>query len=432
MKRITNEFLSKLSRGKRAYAVVALCATTAIALPAQTFTSLFSFDFTDGAEPSALVQATNGDLYGTTAVGGAYGSDITGGTVFKIATDGTLTTLYNFCAESGCTDGSLPAAGLVQATNGNFYGTTYFGGANCAAYGGCGTVFKITPSGTLTTLYSFCSQSGCTDGGNSSGALIQVTDGNLYGTAQGGAYGWGTIFKITPNGELTTLYNFCSLANCADGAYPQAGLVQATNGDLYGTTSGASIPPCADGCGTVFKITLSGTLTTLHTFCAQGTSECPDGWSPLAALVQATNGDLYGTTNQGGAYAAGGGTVFKITPSGTLTTLHGFCSLANCADGDQPYAGLVQATNGDLYGTTHGGGAYGLGAIFEITPGGTFTTAYSFCSQGGFPYCSDGEGSQTALVQDTNGTFYGTAGGGADRRQLFLWVDDNYFSLSEI
>jgi uncharacterized repeat protein (TIGR03803 family) len=160
MKRIVHA-LGKLNCGKRAYVVFVLCAATAIVLPAQTFTTLHSFDVTDGVNPGGLVQATNGDLYGTTVGGGAYGN----GTVFRITPSGTLTTLYSFCAQSGCTDGANPVAGLVQATNGDFYGTTIGGGANnnsCTynTEGGCGTVFKITPSGTLTTLYSFCSKAG--------------------------------------------------------------------------------------------------------------------------------------------------------------------------------------------------------------------------------------------------------------------------------
>jgi uncharacterized repeat protein (TIGR03803 family) len=156
--------------------VLALCAATAMALHAQTFTTLFSFDGTDGEYPAAaLVQATNGDLYGTTEYGGANAN----GTVFKITPTGTLTVLYSFCAQSGCTDGERPSAGLIQATNGDFYGTTSFGGANCASSDGCGTVFKITPSGALKTLYSFCAQSGCTDGEGPAARLVQATSGDL-------------------------------------------------------------------------------------------------------------------------------------------------------------------------------------------------------------------------------------------------------------
>jgi uncharacterized repeat protein (TIGR03803 family) len=353
---------------------------------AQTFTTLHSFDGTDGENPyyAGLVQATNGNLYGTTYGGGANGY----GTVYKITPGGTLTTVYNFCSQSGCVDGASPAAGLILATNGNFYGTTHSGGVT-----GVGTVFKITPSGTLTTLYSFCPQgAGCTDGQDPITGLIQATDGNFYGvTGYGGAYTLGSVFKITPSGTLTTLYSFCSggVDNCTDGDLPFAALVQATNGNLYGAASGGG----ADNNGTIFEITTSGALTTIHSF------DSTDGSGPLAALVQATDGNLYGTTVEGGATDVG--TVFKITPSGTLTTLYNFCSLSGCADGENPSAALVQATNGRFYGTTATYGTLFEGTIFEITSTGTLTTLYNFC-------CMNGANPYAALVQDTNGRFYGT------------------------
>jgi uncharacterized repeat protein (TIGR03803 family) len=388
------EILEKRStsmRRKPAYAAFVLCATTVIALPAQTFTTLLSFDEANGARPTAgLVQATNGDLYGTTDGFLAKRE----GTVFKITPSGTLTTVYNFCSQSGCMAGKS-IWGLVQATNGDFYGTTFEGGAK----GDYGTVFKITPSGTLTTLYSFCSLGyPCADGENPLAGLIQAANGDFYGTtgyggANAGQYCCGTIFKITPSGTLTTLYSFCSQSGCADGDVPGAALVQAINLDFYGTTSAGG----ANNGGTVFKITPSGMLTTLYTFCSQDPPYCMDGASPSAAMVQATDGDLYGTTHYGGAN--GYGTVFKITPTGTLTTLHSF----DFTDGEYP-AGLVQATDGALYGTTYEGGANGDGTVFRITPSGTLTSLYSFCSQSG---CTDGY-SPNGLVQATNGDFYGT------------------------
>jgi uncharacterized repeat protein (TIGR03803 family) len=385
-----------------------LFAATAMALPAQTFTTLHSFDGTDGYFPQvALVQGIDGNLYGTVTNGGAN----SGGTVFKITPSGTFTTIYSFCSQSGCLDGSTPFAGLVQATNGDFYGTTgeggANGGANCAPDGGCGTVFKITPTGTLTTLHGFCAQSGCTDGRLPVGTLVKATNGDFYGTTnQGGAddncsdsLSCGTVFKITPNGTLTTLHSF----DGTDGEWPYSGLVQATNGDFYGTTYYAG----ANGSGTVFKVTPSGTLATLHSF--DGT----DGAEPLdAGLVQATSGDLYGTTWRGGAN--NGGTVFKITPSGTFTTIYNFCSQSGCTDGEYPVAGLVQGTNGHLYGTTSSGGANGGGTVFRITPSGTLTTLYNVCSQGG-NRCTDGYRPQAGLAQATNGDFYGTTfDGGAN------------------
>src|ERR1039457_5075208 len=356
MKRTVNVF-SKLNWGTRACTVLVLCATTAIAGPAQTLTTLYSFcsqsGCTDGNWPEArLVQATNGDLYGTTIYGGVAPFN-NSGTVFKITLSGTLTTLHRFCSQTNCPDGNLPLAALFQAANGDFYGTTSGGGTS----GNYGTVFKITPGGTLTTLHSFCSQTNCTDGEYPFAGLVQATNGDFYGTTVfGGANDHGTVFKITPSGTLTTLYRFCSQTHCADGYGPQ-GLVQDTDGDFYGTTNqgGAN-----HDSGTVFKITLGGTLTTLYSFCSQ--SPCTDGKYP-EALVQATDGNLYGTTS------GNDGTVFKITPSGMMTPVYRFGSQSPCTDGFEPRAALVQDTNGDFYGTTVGGGANGAGTVFRMSVG---------------------------------------------------------------
>jgi uncharacterized repeat protein (TIGR03803 family) len=314
----------------------------------------------------------------------------------------TLTTLVSFTGA----DGANPYGSLVQVTNGDLYGTTYSGGAN-----GSGTIFKMNPSGALTTVYSFCSLASCADGAYPGSALIQAKGGELYGTTvSGGAFSQGTVFKITPRGALTTVYSFCAqgLSLCADGCQPSVGLVQARNGDFYGTTGLCG----SNASGTVFKITAGGRLTTLHSFCSQ--ASCADGSHPYAGLIQATNGNLYGTTSQLGANF-GGGTIFEITPSGSLSTLYSFCSKPLCADGFSPLAGLVQGDDGDFYGTTFGGGANtapdqeGGGTIFKITPAGALTTLYSFCSQ---PACADGYAPYSTLVQATNGHFYGTTQGG--------------------
>jgi uncharacterized repeat protein (TIGR03803 family) len=450
MKR-TFDVLGRLN-GKRAYVISALCATTAIAVSAQTFTTLHGFDSTDGAFPAAvLVQATNGDLYGTTPFGGANnGGGGNNGTVFKITPSGKLTTLHSFTS----TDGAQPYAGLVQTTNGDLYGTTLSGGVHLCNYAitglngvtGCGTLFKITPSGKLTTLYDFCSQTNCTDGANPVAGLVQATNGDFYGTTVlGGANLEGTIFKITPRGKLTTVYSFCAQDGCADGAEPVAGLVQAANGDFYGTTlrGGANNTCYGDygavgaGCGTVFKITPSGKLTSLYSFCPL--NGCIDGANPQAALVQATNGDFYGTTFYGGASDAcsngyegeseGCGTVFKITPSGKLTSLYSFCTEFGCPDGEIP-TGLIQATNGDFYGATSGiyaGQIEDNGTIFKITPSGKLTTIYGFCPPGGDPSnCPHGAKPLAGLLQATNGDFYGTTIYGG----LALAGDGTIFSLS--
>jgi len=426
--------VDKLSGWKSVYVLSLLCAVTVITASAQTFTTLVSFIESEGQSPvGSLVQGFDGNLYGLTVFGGQH----TAGTVFRITPSGTLTRLYSFCSKTNCTDGRSPEGGLVLAPNGNFYGITAIGGAD-----GSGTVFKITPSGMLTTLYNFCSKTNCADGANPDG-LVRGTDGNLYGTTQvGGAnnssicqnVGCGTVFKITLSGTLTTLHSFCSQTSCADGAIPYAGVVQATNGNFYGTTrqgGGNKICDAGAGCGTVFKITGAGTLTTLYSFCSQ--TNCDDGAFSTAGLVQATNGNLYGTTFLGGSnvciqlYAPGCGTAFEITLTGALSTLYRFCSQTKCADGADPLAGMIQATDSNFYGTTSEGGnhgcnnANGCGTLFKITPSGTLTTLYKFCSQSGPQPCMDGTHPVGGLVQATNGKFYGGTyfGGSTTRGTLF-------------
>jgi uncharacterized repeat protein (TIGR03803 family) len=342
--------------------------------PAGGLTPLYSFSYgTDGASPYAgLVQGTDGDFFGTASAGGTFNS----GVVFKITPAGALTTLYEFSYGSG---GANPFAGLVQGSDGNFYGTTVAGGTNNE-----GTVFKITPAGALTTLYSFVGS----DGRFPQEALVQGTDGNFYGTTpSGGTSGSGTIFKITPTGTLTTLYSFVG----SDGATPQGGLVQGTDGNFYGTTNqGGTI-----GFGTVFKITPAGTLTSLHSFA--GT----EGRYPRAGIVQGADGIFYGTTAAGGT--GNHGTVFKITPAGVLTTIYSFTG----SSGGLVYGGLVQGTDGNFYGTTwNGGTSANYGTVFRITPTGVLTTLHVYT------YSSDGALPTAGLAQGTDGDFYGTASSG--------------------
>jgi len=361
---------------------------------APAFTPLASFDGANGAAPyyGFLVQGTDGNFYGTTTSGGASGF----GDVFSITPEGTLTSLYSF---TGGTDGFSPFAGLALGTDGNFYGTTGFGGANQTSENAAGTVFQIAPGGTLTTLYSFCARSSCTDGGLPEAGLVLGADGNFYGTTlEGGASNRGTVFKITPGGTLTTLYSF---TGGTDGFSPEGGLVQAADGSFYGTTASGGLE---SGGGTLFKVTQGGTLTTLYKFTGGA-----DGSSPYGTLAPGVNGNLFGTTIGGGAN--GNGTVFQITLAGTLTTLHSF---TGGTDGGYIIAGLAQASDGNLYGMSEGGGYAcppysGCGTIFSISPGGTLTTLYSFT--GG----ADGEIPQGGLLQATSGTFYGTTSfGGAD------------------
>jgi uncharacterized repeat protein (TIGR03803 family) len=230
---------------------------------------------------------------------------------------------------------------LIQATDGNFYGTTTEGGAS-----GFGTVFKMIPDGTVSVLHVFV---GGTTDVYPQAALIQATDGNFYRTTTaGGTSDAGTVFKMTPAGAVTVLHDF----SVETDAFPQAPPIQATDGNLYGTMYGRQGGPC----GTAFKITASGVLTVLYGFTCDN-----NGGFPAAPLVQATDGNLYGTTSWDGART--GGTIFKLIPGGTLTVLHAFTD----ADGHQSYAPLIQATGGNFYGTTTGGGAFGFGTVFTMT-----------------------------------------------------------------
>ncbi|MBL9114870.1 MAG: hypothetical protein JNJ83_07655 [Verrucomicrobiaceae bacterium] len=342
----------------------------------QSFEVLFSDN--EGSRPRAgLVQGSDGNFYGTTDEGGESNN----GTVFKVTASGTLTVLHSFNRITGI----QPNAELVEGSDGNFYGTTYAGGAS-----GYGTVFKITSSGTHTLLHSFNN----TNGALPYAGLVQGSDGSFYGTTQyGGASDYGTVFKITASGTHTLLHSF----NSTNGRYPIAGLVQGSDGNFYGTTSRGG----ASGYGTVFKITASGTHTLLRSF------NSTNGSYPEARLVQGSDGSFYGTTYQGGG--SDYGTVFKITASGTHTLLYSF----NNTNGSYPYAGLVQGSDGNFYGTTNGGGASGYGTVFKITASGSHTLLYSFNSTNG-RY-------EAGLVQGSDGSFYGTTyyGGVSDNGTVF-------------
>ena len=340
--------------------------------------TLHSFDCgIEGCGPrTALIQAKDGAFYGTTPAGGVF----EGGTIFRLGQTGAFTTLHAVnCKTEGCNS----AAALVQAIDGYFYGTTSQGGP-----GGGGTVFKMTPNGAITTLQAF----GCTssDGCFPRGALTQAKDGTFYGTtSEGGRFRGGTVFRLTPGGVLTTLHSFeCA----ADGCSPQAALIQASDGNLYGTTrSGGAF----DG-GTAFKLTPGGVFTRLHAF------DCStDGCGPQAALIQASDGYLYGTTPLSGP--DGGGTVFKLALNGAFNTLHAF----DCGpDGCSPYGGVIQASDGHLYGTTaYGNGSFSSGGtVFRLTLGGALTTLHVFdCLS------NDGCGLFSTLIQASDGNLYGTA-----------------------
>jgi uncharacterized repeat protein (TIGR03803 family) len=322
----------------------------------------------DGVEPSSgLIADKKGNLFGTTAIGGAHGQ----GTVFRIAPSGTETVLYSF-DDSSQNDGAGPYGSVIEDKAGNLYGTTNVGGSN-----GTGTVFRLAPDGAETLLHSFDDQGG-SDGARPYCNLVRDKAGNLFGTTNvGGANGQGTVFKIAPDGTESVFYSFVDNGG-SDGADPYAGLIMDKTGNLYGTTTEGG----AHGQGTVFKLTPKGAETVLYSF---DDSNANDGADPYAGLIMDKSGSLYGTTSVGGAH--GQGTVFKLAADGTETVLYSFND-NDRNDGAAPYAGLFRDSGGNLYGTTTVGGANGSGTIFELSAAGTETLLHSFNSatDGGTPY----------------------------------------------
>lgn len=368
----------------------ALVTHLAWAEPA-TIEPLHGFSGPDGSRPAgALLSASDGNFYGTTQTGGAAGS----GTVFQLTPAGTLTPLYAFSGGSG----TRPSAALIEGSDGNFYGTTSISGTTDN-----GTVYRFAADGSVTVLHSFSGP----DGARSAAALIEANDGNFYGTTtNGGAAGLGTLFRLTPDGSLTTLHSFSGF----DGANPQAALLQGSDGNLYGTTRNGGE---ADF-GTVFRITPSGELTQLHVF----SSGFGTGAYPTAPLIEASDGNFYGTTSQGSdqpfvsvcPFVIGCGTVFRITPEGTLTTIHAF----NGSDGEAPGSALLQASDGYLYGTTSYGGRTDDGTLFRVSPDGAFATLHMFNG-------ADGAIPTVSLVEADSGRLLGATyfGGVADRGSVY-------------
>jgi len=341
-------------------------------------TVLHSFTGADGSEPIApLIIDFSGNLYGTTAGGGTGDS----GTVFKVDASGQYSVLHSFSSLNS--DGFFPYAPLVLDGNGNLYGTTWLGGTSDG-----GTVFKLDPSGNETILHSF---TGVDDGVNPYSGLVRDSAGNLYGTArEGGGNIFGAVYKLDASGNETVLYGFKGPPN--DGSYPQTGLVRDSAGNLYGTTSEGGNGPCGPdptkpiGCGTVFKLDANGNETVLYSFQDLG----PRGFSDRpSGLLMDNSGVLYGTTG------TGNGTIFAIASAGNAIVLYSFTGVNG--DGSFPQASLIFDPNGNLLGTTAEGGANGVGTVFkQILPdfsvapasasltasfGGQVTDTLSFASQ---------------------------------------------------
>ena len=353
---------------------------------AQTYTDIHDFDTPTLASPQysgILAQGRDGNLYGTAPLGGDFGR----GGVFQITPSGAYTVIHSFDSTR-----ANPYSGLTLGADGNFYGGTYNGGDF-----GFGTVFQITPGGTVTVLHSFA----LIEGAGPYAPPIQGTDGNVDGTTTIGGQGFGAVYKVTPAGGFTTLYAFDS----THGASPFAPLIQGKDGNFYGTTVGGGTTDF----GTAFKITPSGALTVLYNF------DSTHGSGPYSPLLQGSDGNFYGTARTGGS-KNNGGVVFKLTAAKKpkLTVLYNFDATGATKDGVRPYAGLVQANDGNFYSVASAGGTNSAGTLYRISSTGVYATLYNFVSAtGSLPFAT--------LRQHTNGKFYGeaTTGGALGHGALF-------------
>ncbi len=388
-------------------------------------TTIYSFcalsGCADGVNPEgALVADPQGNLYGTTLVGGAYDQ----GTIYELTSPPgggapwTNTLLYSFCPQGPpCADGNGPQTGVIRDTNGNLYGTTLSGGSRFNE----GTVFELSPPQgghgpwTETVLYEFCANDNCVDGNQPLGGLTFDSHGNLYGTTtEGGPHGQGVVFELSPSGggqwTYSILYGFCAQQGCTDGRTPQYGsLVFDAAGNLYGATMGGG----SQNFGTVFELTHSGgswTETVLHSFCS--VTNCTDGVEPVGGVVLDSHNNIYGVTPGGGTQNSG--VAYELSQSGgswTQTILQNFCS--SCSYGYHPQQTMILDANGNLYGNTYQGGALMKGVAFELSPIGggqwTETVLYNFCSVGA---CLDGEYPYGPMLFDAQGNLFGVTGDG--------------------
>src|ERR1017187_8717518 len=337
------------------------------------------YAFTGGADGgysyAGVIRDSAGNLSGTTSSGGTAGY----GVAFEVNTCGQETVLYSF---TGGADGGYSYAGVIRGSGGHLYGTTSSGGIG-QGYAGYGVVFKLSTAGQETVLYSF---TGGADGGNPGAGVIHASAGNLYGTTtSGGTAGQGVVFKLSTGGQETVLYSF---TGGADGGYPYAGVIRDSAGNLYGTTVYGG--PANQG--VVYKVDTTGHETVLYSF----TGGADGGW-PEAGVIRDSAGNLYGTTTSGGALHKGG--VYKLDTAGLETVLYSF---TGGADGGVPYSGVIRDLAGNLYGTTTAGGTAGGGVVYKLDTAGLETVLCAFTS-------TDGADAFAGVIRDTAGNLYGTS-----------------------
>jgi len=387
-----------------------------IALPGQTYTESVIYSFcaqsncpTGSSPQTNLIQASDGNYYGTAA--GLISGDV--GTLFRLTPQGQLSVLHTFCAlyATNCPQGESPN-GIIEGSDGYLYGTTQYGGSTNSGTGtlGGGVLFKISLAGAYYVIYSFCSTGTCSSADYPYSTLVEGSDGNYYGTTS------SSVFKITPSGQLT---DFSCCAYGFDFGTPDASaLLQATDGNYYGLASaGGNESQCNEsGCGTIFRVTSGGGATSVYIFsCTENGYSCPDGAHPYGSLVETGGSNLYGLAQGGGDAADPGyGVIFKFSSNGSLTPVYTFCQ-TDCLDGEPP-EGLMVASDGNIYGTTTYSGNTnqpGAGTVFRITPNSdpsaSFETLYSFDGELG---STDADVPLAGVMQGSDGNLYGTTSEG--------------------